>query len=155
MGLSLTRRTFYLGTALFAVLQSLGYGLVLYGLLLVERATDGWGVGLPFFRGFWAVDNPVLQVVVFAVPMLVLAFFGMALGVVYKRFGSLGLYVLTIGTILGVGGVSVLITWQQGWTRVGEWLGDQSPVGLVAGWPLLFGVLVAAAGYLGIRRVVP
>lgn len=31
------------------------------------------------------MDNPVLQVVVFAVPMLVLAFFGMALGVVYKR----------------------------------------------------------------------
>lgn len=54
-----------------------------------------------------------------------------------------------------MGGVSVLITWQQGWTRVGEWLGDQSPVGLVAGWPLLFGVVVAAAGYLGIRRVVP
>lgn len=72
-----------------------------------------------------------------------------------QALGSLGLYVLTIGTILGVGGVSVLITWQQGWTRVGEWLGDQSPVGLVAGWPLLFGVLVAAAGYLGIRRVVP
>lgn len=66
MGLSLTRRAFYLGTVLFAVLQSLAYGVVLYVLLRVERATEGWGVGLPFFRGFWVVDNPALQVVLFA-----------------------------------------------------------------------------------------
>lgn len=38
------------------------YGVLFHGLLLVERATDGWGVGLPFFGGFWVVDNPILQV---------------------------------------------------------------------------------------------
>ena len=85
MGLSLIRRTFYLGTSLFAALQSLAYGVVLYALLLVERGTGGWGVGLRFFRGFWVVDNPFLQVLIYAVPILVLAFLGVAVGVVYKR----------------------------------------------------------------------
>jgi len=156
MGLSLTRRSFYLGTALFAGLQSLVYGVLFHGLLLAERATDGWGVGLPFFGGFWVVDNPILQVLVYVVPLLVLAFLGMAVGVMYKRFGSLGLYALIIGTILGFGGLGVLLAWQEGWreTVFGFFTG-QSAVALFTGWPLLLGVLFAAAAYLGIRRVVP
>lgn len=155
VGLSLTRRTFYLGTALFAAAQSLVYGVVLYGLVLIERGTDGWGVGLSFFQGYWSVGNPVLQVLVFAVPLFVLALLGMAVGVVYKRFGSAGLYALTIGVILLLGGLFALVTWQQAWSSVGGWFSDQSLVGLFAGWPLLLGVLFAVAGYVGIRRVVP
>jgi len=129
MGLSLTRRVFYLGTALFAAIQSFAYGLVLYVLMLVERGTGGWGVGLPFL--------------------------GMAVVVVYKRFGAVGLYALTIGAILGFGGLGVLITWQDSWTGVEGWFSQQSTAGLLVGWPLLLGVLFAAAGYLGLRRVVP
>lgn len=155
MGLSLTRRTFYVGTSLFAAGQSLTYGVLLYVLLLIERGTGGWGVGLQFFRGFWVVDNPVLQVLIFAVPMLVLAFLGMAVGAVYKRFGSVGLYALTIGAILGFGGLGVLITWQNSWAGVAAWFTDQSTVGLLAGWPLLLGLLLAAGGYVGVRKVVP
>lgn len=155
MGLSLTRRTFYVGKSLFGAVQSLTYGVLLYVLLLIERGTGGWGVGLQFFRGFWVVDNPVLQVLIFAVPMLVLAFLGMAVGAVYKRFGSVGLYALTIGAILGFGGLGVLITWQDSWAAVGAWFTDQSPVGLLAGWPLLLGLLLAAGGYVGVRKVVP
>lgn len=155
MGLGLSRRTFFLGTGLFAVVQALAYGIALHVLLVIERATNGWGVNLTFFRGFWEVGNPVSQVLVFAVPMAVTAFLGIALGVVYKRFGSLGMYVLTIGLILGLGVAAALITWQERWIAIGEWFGDQTTIGLAAGWPLLLGVLFAAAGYLGIRRVVP
>ena len=155
LGLSLTRRTFYLGTSLFAVAQALVYGVLLYGLLLIERATGGWGVGLPFFRGFWALDGALAQILVFSGPMLVLAVIGIAIGVVYKRFGSIGLYVLTIGSILGIGALTALISWQQGWASVGGWLGDQSTVALFAGWPLVVGAIVALAGYAGIRRIVP
>lgn len=155
MGLSLTRRTFYLGTSLFAVGQSFASGLLLYAFLLIERGTGGWGVGLKFFRGFWLVDNAVLQVVIFAVPMLAVAFLGMAVGAVYKRFGSVGVYALTIGAILGLGGSVALITWQNGWPGVGAWFTDQSILALLAGWPLLLALLFAAGGYAGLRRVVP
>jgi len=75
-GWSLPGRTFYAGTALFAAVQSLAYGVVFYLLLLLERATNGWGVQQPFFTGgwftpnySWEVDNPALQVAIFAAPM--------------------------------------------------------------------------------------
>lgn len=155
MGLSLTRRSFYLGTALFAAVQSLAYGLLLYLLQLIERGTNGWGVGLPFFGGFWTVDIPVGQVFVFAVPMFVLSLLGMAIGVVYKRFGSVGLYGLTIGAVLGLGALSALLTWLTAWDNVGGWFSDQSLIPLSAGWPVVLGIGFALAGYIGIRRVVP
>lgn len=155
MSLSLTRRTFYLGTALFAAAQALAYGVVLYVLALLEGATNGWGFGLPFFKGFWWVGNPVQQVLVFAVPLCVLSLLGMWIGVVYKRFGSVGLYALTTGTALTLGGLFTLITWQRAWDSVGSWFSDQALIGLFAGWPMLLGALFAMAGYIGIRRVVP
>src|SRR3954469_17826512 len=42
-GVSLGRRTFYLGTALMGMAQALGYGIVLAVLTAIEGATDGWG----------------------------------------------------------------------------------------------------------------
>jgi hypothetical protein len=47
-GLSLSRRTFYLGTAVVALAQSLAYGVALTVPDAVEHATGGWGVGLSF-----------------------------------------------------------------------------------------------------------
>src|SRR3954453_11721278 len=80
MGLSLSRRDFYLGTALTAVVQAIGYGLALTVLTAIEHATDGWGVGLHFWApGIIDVGNPVLQFVVFSVPMLALAFLGIGI----------------------------------------------------------------------------
>ncbi len=52
-------------------------------------------------------------------------------------------------------GLGVLISWLNGWTTVGAWFTDQSRLGLMVGWPLLLGALFAAAGYVGLRRVVP
>lgn len=154
MGLSLTRRTFYLGTSLFAALQSLAYGVLLYVFSLIESGSGGWGVGLRFFRGFWSVDNAVLQVLIFAVPMLVLALLGMAIGVVYKRFGSVGLYLLAIGSIvIGGGGVTGLILWLR--DSFFAFFTEQSAFALLAAWPLLAGAVLALLGYVGIRRVVP
>src|SRR3954453_22885699 len=89
MGLSLSRRDFYLGTALTAVVQSIGYGLALTVLAAIEDATAGWGMRLDFWApGALDVGNPALQFLVFALPMLAFAFLGMAIGVVFKRWGA-------------------------------------------------------------------
>ena len=88
MGLSLSRRTFYLGTALVAVVQSLGYGLVLAVLVAVEGATGGWGVDLSFWApGGMDVDGFATQVLVSGGPMLAATFAGIGVGVVVKRWG--------------------------------------------------------------------
>lgn len=161
MGLSMPGRTFYVGTALFAAVQSLAYGVAFYLLLLLERATGGWGVDQPFFKGgwftpaySWTVDNPASQVAVFAAPMFALALLGMLIGVLYRRFGSAAVYGFVIVSILAIGGaVTGLILWLED-----DFLGyfiDVSPVTLFAGWPLILAVLVGGAGYLLSRRVVP
>ena len=49
MGLSLSRRTYYLGTAAAALVQSLSFGLALTALDAIEDLTNGWGVGLQFW----------------------------------------------------------------------------------------------------------
>ena len=95
-GLSLSRRDFNLGTLLSALLQSVGYGIALTVLAGIEKATDGWGMRLHFWApGVQDVGNPALQAVVFAAPMLACALLGIGIGVVVKRWGTPGIFVLT------------------------------------------------------------
>jgi hypothetical protein len=156
MGLSLTRRTFYLGTVLAAAAQALVYGVLLTALTLVENATDGWGVGLSFWApGQVDVGNPALQVVVFAVPMFLAAAVGIGLGVVVKRWGTAGMWALTVGLLLTAGAAAALITWRDGWPAVGSFFVDTSAVALLLIGPAVLAALVVGAGFLGLRRAVP
>ena len=69
MGMSLSRRSFYLGTALVALAEALVYGILLSVLTAVEDATNGWGAGLSFWApGNMDVDNAALQVLASGTP---------------------------------------------------------------------------------------
>ncbi len=156
MGVSLSRRAFWLGTALVAVLSALGYGIALVLLGVVETATDGWGVGL----SFWVpvplqADNFFLQVLASGAPMLALIFLGIGIGVVFKRWGHNGMWALSILTVLFLGGLAVLVTALRAWDDIGRWLMDQSLATLAVGVPAALAVVAAALSYGGIRRVVP
>jgi hypothetical protein len=156
LGLSLSRRQFYLGTALTAGIQAAGYGLALTLLTAVENATDGWGVRLHFWApGVLDVGNPALQFLVFAVPMLACAFVGTGIGVVFKRWGAPGLYALSLVTILGGGLLAVWATWQSAWGDLLTWLGDRSVPTLTLGFPAALTVALAAVTFLSLRRTVP
>lgn len=137
MGLSLSRRVFYLGTALVAVVQSVVFGVALAGLTAVENATNGWGVGLDFWApGALDVRNPALQVVVFAVPpMMAFAFVGIGLGVLYKRWGTADIYALTAALIVGAGALVLLLTWRRARDELGAWLADRSVESFAIGLP--------------------
>ncbi|RBY84039.1 hypothetical protein [Blastococcus sp. TF02A-30] len=156
MGVSLSRRTFYLGTALVAAVQALGYGIVLSALVSIENATDGWGAGLRYWApGIFDVDNPLLQVFASGAPMLAFMFVGIGMGVVHQRWGQAGTWGLIIGSLVLFGGLAILITWLEAWGSVAEWFGDQSAATLTIGLPLVLAVAAALAAYPGIRRVVP
>ncbi|MCZ2822542.1 hypothetical protein O2V63_19575 [Modestobacter sp. VKM Ac-2977] len=156
MGLSLSRRVFYLGTALVAVVQAVVFGIALAALTAVENATNGWGVGLEFWApGAVDVGNPALQVVVFAVPMMAFAFMGIGLGVLYKRWGATGIYALTAALIVGTGALVVLLTWRRAWEELGAWLADRSVESFAIGLPAVAALALAALAYLGLRRAVP
>jgi hypothetical protein len=156
MGVSLSRRTYWLGVASFAVVSSLVSGTVLAVLGVIEQATNGWGVGLEF----WVppplqAGNFVLQILFSGAPMLAFAFAGVGMGVVHKRWGSGGVWGLILGTLVVLGGLAVLLTWQQWWLPLGSWLADQSAITLAVGLPVALAALIAALSFAGIRRVVP
>src|SRR3954468_24790029 len=156
MGVSLSRHVFFLGTALLGGVQALGYGVALAVLSAIENATDGWGVGMSFWTpGPLKVDSLLLQVVVSGAPMLAFIFAGVGIGVVYKRWGSSGIWGLTVLGMLILGGVSVLVTWWRAWGDLWAWLSAQAVGTLAIGLPVVLAAVVAALAFAGMRRVVP
>jgi hypothetical protein len=156
MGISLSRRSYFLGTCLVGVGMALGFGVVLALLDVVESATGGWGVGLQF----WTpppldVEGFSSQVAVSGAPMLALIAAGVGMGVVSKRWGPNGVWGLIIGGLAVLGGAAVLITWMGAWLDLSRWLTDQSLMTLAVGLPLTLAALLGALAFAGIRRVVP
>ena len=156
MGISLSRRSYFLGTCLVGVGMALGFGAILAVLDAVESASGGWGVGLQF----WTpppvdVDGFLPQVTVSGAPMLALIAAGVGMGVVTKRWGPNGVWGLIIGSIVVLGGAAVLVTWMRAWTDLGRWLIDQSVMTLAVGLPLVLATALGLLAFAGIRRVVP
>ena len=156
MGISLSRRSYFLGTCLVGVGMALGFGAILAILDAVESASGGWGVGLQF----WTpppvdVDGFLPQVAVSGAPMLALIAAGVGMGVVTKRWGPNGVWGLIIRGIVVLGGAAVLVTWMRAWTDLGRWLIDQSVMTLAVGLPLALATALGLLAFAGIRRVVP
>lgn len=151
--LSLTRRAYYVGTWIVVLALSFGNAVVLTVLKAFEGATGGWGVHLPFFGvGFMQTGNPVTQVLAYAGPFVLSAGGAAVYGLIGKRWGTDGVYLATVLSILVPGLFIALVTWQERWTAVGHWVADQSAEALFAVWPGLVAVVCAAAGFLVARR---
>ncbi|MCE0766750.1 hypothetical protein LWC35_28150 [Pseudonocardia kujensis] len=153
LGLSVTRRDFFTGTALFVLAQAAVQGLLLTLLLVLEEATGGWGMGLHFFGvPFLVQQNWVLQWLVYTVPFLLFSFVSILAGTIYKRFGQLGMWTASIGLLLAGGIAAVLLTWQQAWPAVGRFFSDTPAAVLFAGYPAVLAALAAGVAYLFLRR---
>ncbi|MEV0326232.1 ABC transporter permease [Micromonospora echinospora] len=153
LGMSVTRRTFYLATTLVTIVQAVVYGVLLYLLNLVEGVTDGFGIQLHFFRvPYVDVSNGLLQVAVYAVPFLFLNFLAIFTAVWFVRFGTNGLFTVIVATILALGLLAALVTWQGWWGDIWHWLSTQHQASLLVGWPALVAAVAALGGLAGIRR---
>lgn len=156
LGLSVTRREFWNGTALLVALQAFGFGALLVALLAVERATGGWGIELEFFGlGFMEQSNVLTQWLAYSVPFLALSAMGVLVGVVLKRWGATGMYVQAVGSALLLVGAILALTWRSWWDDLGRFFTDQSTLALLVGYPFAIAVLLAAASFLTIRRATP
>jgi len=153
LGMGVTRRTFYLATALVNVVQAVAYGVLLYLLNLIEGGTNGFGIGLHFFRvPYIDVNNGLLQILVYAVPFLFLNFLAIFAAVLIVRFGANGLFAGGAAAILVFGSLGALITWRVWWGDIWHWLSTQHQVSLLVGWPALVALLAALGGMAMIRR---
>jgi hypothetical protein len=155
LGLSLTRREFYLGSSLAFVLLAFSYGVILTTLSYLEEWTNGWGLGGHMFTSVYFGSGPVWQrLFIFGAAMLFFAFIGAVSGAIFMRWRTNGLLIAAaLSTLLIVGAIA-LITMTQSWGLVGEWFVTSGPQGVIA-WTLIPTALAALAGYFILSRATP
>lgn len=152
LGLSVTRRDFFTGTALFVLAQSAVQGLLLTLLLAVEQVTGGWGMGLHFFGiPFLTQQNWALQWLIYTVPFVFFSFVSILAGTILTRFGRLGMWIASVGLLLLAGVATVIVSWQEAWPAVGRFFSDTPAAMLFAGYPAIVGALAAGVAYLFLR----
>jgi hypothetical protein len=155
LGFGVTRRDFYLGSALAFVVLSFGFAIVLTIMSVIEIATNGWGVGgrmfapLFFTNSFW-----LLRFVMYFCAFLFLLFIGTAGATFFVRWRATGLTVFFgIIAVLLLAAVAYFTLGHQ-WPTVGSWFTQSGPVGVTL-WLLLPAAICGVAGFLVIRRATP
>jgi hypothetical protein len=154
LALGVSRRSFYYGTALLGVVLALVSGLVLTALQAIERATDGWGLSMHFFRVTYLLNGPWYATwLTSAVGLSALFVYGMWHGVVYHRWGMLGTLAFIAAQVLVVvaGGRVVASEHWRLFSTAGGSSPDLTALGLT-GVVAALTVLLLAGGHATIRR---
>ncbi|WGH81142.1 hypothetical protein QDX25_10180 [Auritidibacter ignavus] len=155
LALSFSRRTFVIGAILSFAAVSAGFGLAASLMAWLERATDGLGFNtyvfdLPFLTQGEGNSIPLLGVVA-ALLCLVVMLFGFGVVLLYLRLGLARLWTLILSVIVVIAGAAILVTLNEGWSRVWEWLVQQNALS-ISGWLLLVAAVQSVVTYLMIRK---
>ena len=155
LGYGSTRRDFLLGFGVFAVVLSIGYAALLATAAALERATDGWGIGLYFFGTGTLWLSEWWQGFVLCLLALLLFFgIGAATASVYVRWKATGMYIFWAALVVIVLGGGALVTWLDAWSTIGEFFVWAGVLGSAA-WSLIITALCALAAWLILRRATP
>jgi hypothetical protein len=128
MGIS--RRTYYAGTALLVLTLGVVYGLGLTLLQLVERATNGWGLRLHYFRIPWIMDGPWYETWLTSFVLLVVfVLYGMWYGLVFRRWSVPGLVAFIAAQILVALLAVVALSATHSWSGVGHFFTTVTALG--------------------------
>ena len=152
LALGVSRRSFYTGTAALGVALAVADGLGLTALQAIERATDGWGVRMHFFRVPYILDGPwYLTWLTSFVALAVLFVYGMWLGIVYRRWNLTGAAAFIAAQVAVVVAGVLIVAWANAWSGVGHFFTGLTAAGLTG---LLAGLaaLLLAGGHATIRR---
>lgn len=155
LGMSVTRRAYFLGTYVTFSAVALGMAVIYAIGTQVELATHGWGMDGYFFRVPFLFDGPWWQSLLVSF-VITLFFFtvGFWASTIYKRWGVTGTLIVSIGLALLVVGAIFVITWGGFWGDVLDFIVHISMLGL-AGIVLLLAAAMGAGAFLTIRRAVP
>jgi hypothetical protein len=154
-GYSVTRRDFYLGSALVFVFLSAYYATIMTVMAFIERATNGWGFGGSMFDViYFRTENALLQFVLFFLLFLFFFFIGAAVASVYVRWKTNGMLVFFAALTLVLLGLAALVTLTDNWLAVWNWLLGAGALGVVV-WSLVPTALAAITGFFVLRRATP
>jgi hypothetical protein len=151
--LGLSRRSYFLGTALLASALAAAAAIVATVGQAIERVSGGWGLSMGFFRVPYVLEGPwYLTFLTSFVALTLLFVYGMWFGLVYRRWNLVGLIAFGAGqiTLLLIGAVAA--TWTHGWHDIGSFFTALSASGLTGLLAALTGVLLAG-GFVTMRRV--
>lgn len=155
LGYGVTRRDFYLGSAVTFVLLSAAYAVALTVLAVLEEATGGWGLGGRMFSAFYFGDgSPLERLWIFFCLFLFFFFIGAALATVYVRWKAPGMIIFfaTLGFLLIGAGALIVLT--DGWAQVGAFFTAAGFMGTYTA-SLVVSVIAGIAGYLILQRATP
>jgi hypothetical protein len=153
LALGLSRRSYYLGTALLAVALAAIVGVVATVGQSLERASGGWGLSMGFFRVPYILNGPwYLTWLTSFVALTLLFVYGMWYGLIYRRWSLIGLVVFFAAqaTVLVIGALAA--TWSHGWHDIGHFFTALSAAGLTGLLAALTAVLLAG-GFATMRHV--
>lgn len=154
LGFGVTRRDFYLGSALTFVLLSAMYSLGLAILAELEVVTGGWGLGGTMFASIYFGEGFFSRLFIFFVLNLFFFFVGSLFASIWVRWKANGLVVGFIALGALVLGTLTLLTLTDGWGTFGSFFVHFGWVGSYA-WSLVLTVLAALAGFFILRRATP
>jgi hypothetical protein len=153
LALGMSRRSYYLGTVLQAVALAAVDGLALALLQWAERATDGWGEGLHFFRVVWILAGPwSLTWLTSFVGLVLFYVYGMWFGLVFRRWDLAGLLAFIAAQAVALMVGLLVATRLDAWPGIGRFFAGLTALGLTGALAALAAVLLAG-GYATIRRV--
>ena len=154
LGFGVTRRDYWLGSAVTWVIVAAMFSIGITILGLIERATDGWGLGGRMFAPVYYGEEWWQRLLVVFIALLFFLFFGALLGAIYVRWKALGIIVFFAAlAVLGIAAIAVFL---QPATAV--WYGQMSlvfgpPTALgIAVWLLVPAALSAVLGFVVLRR---
>ncbi len=152
LALGVSRRSYYTGTPLLAVVLACAEGLALTVLQAIERATGGWGVRMGFFRVVYLLDGPwYLTWLTSFVGLTLLFVYGMWFGIVYRRWSLVGTVAFIAAQVTVLLAAALVVTWAHGWAGVGHFFTGLTAAGLT-GLLAVLAVALLGGGHATIRR---
>jgi hypothetical protein len=153
--MSITRREFFAGTMITAVLGSALLGAVFLIGGAIETATNGYGVNGYVFYLPWLWEagalSAFLSYFTLALFLFVLGFTG---ATIYKSAGPVVLTLVGIGLGIVLVALAFLATRLDLWGHVGATIGDLGALGLAL-WGLVAVVVLTGVSFLAFRRTIP
>jgi hypothetical protein len=153
--LTATRREFFLGTALAALLAAGALSLIVVVLGYVEQATTGYGINgyIAHLPWLWTQGGLVAGLLYLVLTLLVF-FVGFWMATLYRRGGAFAVTIAAIGLGVVIVGVLFVVSRFGLWSDVLRLFADLGPLG-VTGYVSILVALAAVAGWLTLRRSTP
>ena len=154
LGYGVTRRDYYLGTALTFVGLSVMFSVGLTILAAIEELTGGWGLGGRMFTTFYWGETWLQRLFIFFAAFMFFFSVGIAAASIWVRWKANGLIAFFVGLGVIVLGGAALLTVTEGWVAFGTFFATAGFVGSFA-WSLVISAIAGVGGFFVLRRATP